>query len=127
MAFTLYRTLATMAGGKVLVLGGIRTGKSEIADALLADEQQVRYVETAGHDDDSRAERIAANQFRRPATWETVEATGDPSELIEAVSQAGPDAAVLVDDLGGWASALLGRNDAAALVSRLADAVRMTP
>ncbi len=116
-----------MAGGKVLVLGGIRSGKSEFAEALLADEPQVRYVATAGHDDDSFAERIAAHQFRRPATWETVEATGDPSELIEAVSQAGPDAAVLVDDLGGWATALLGRNDAAALVSRLADAVRMTP
>ncbi|HCU51062.1 MAG TPA: hypothetical protein DGG94_14910, partial [Micromonosporaceae bacterium] len=33
-----------MAGGKLLILGGIRSGKSEYAESLLDTASQVRYV-----------------------------------------------------------------------------------
>jgi nicotinate-nucleotide--dimethylbenzimidazole phosphoribosyltransferase len=116
-----------MAGGKVLILGGIRSGKSDFAESLFEDAQRVRYVATAGHDDESFAERIAAHRFRRPASWETVEAVGDPARLIDAVSQAGPDDELLVDDLGGWATSLLGTQDAKFQITQLAEAVRLSP
>jgi len=113
-----------MAGGKVLVLGGIRSGKSEFAEGLFASADQVRYVATAGEADEAFAQRIEAHRFRRPASWETVEAAGDPTLLVEALGKADPLWPMLVDDLGGWAAALLGRDDSDHLVSQLAEAVR---
>lgn len=97
----------------VLVLGGIRSGKSEFAEALLADAQAVAYVATAawggaGGEDARWSERIAAHQRRRPVSWTTVEVGAEPASLPGLVAGARPDQALLVDDLGGWVTALLG-------------------
>src|SRR5262249_46392333 len=113
-------------GGKVLVLGGIRSGKSAYAESLLDGADSVRYVATSAvpEGDDAFASRIEAHRFRRPASWETSEIGDDPARLLEIVREAAAGSAIMVDDLGGWVTALLGRDDAAELVSRLADAVR---
>ncbi len=117
--------LWSMVGGKVLILGGIRSGKSAYAESLLDKAGRVQYVATAvvDEDDTAFADRIVAHRFRRPASWETVETAGEPSRLIEAITGATADAPLLVDDLGGWAAGLLGRKDAGELVAQLADAV----
>ncbi|HZM77920.1 MAG TPA: bifunctional adenosylcobinamide kinase/adenosylcobinamide-phosphate guanylyltransferase [Candidatus Limnocylindrales bacterium] len=114
-----------MVGGKVLVLGGIRSGKSAYAESLLDGADSVRYVATSAvpEGDDAFASRIEAHRFRRPASWETLETGDDPARLVETVREAPAGSAMLVDDLGGWVTALLGRDDAAELVSRLAGAV----
>lgn len=116
-----------MAGGKVLILGGIRSGKSEFAEGLFASADQVRYVATAFEKDEAFEQRIEAHRFRRPASWETVEATGDPSQLVEVIGKADPQWPLLVDDLGGWAAIVLGRDDASSLVGQLVEAVRACP
>src|SRR5688572_27824281 len=117
-----------MAGGKLLILGGIRSGKSEYAESLLTQAQQVRYVASAADPSDAAfAQRVEAHRFRRPASWETVEAGADPALLPEIIGKADPQVPMLVDDLGGWAAALLGRDDASALVTQLVDAVRLCP
>jgi nicotinate-nucleotide--dimethylbenzimidazole phosphoribosyltransferase len=100
----------------VLVLGGIRSGKSEFAESLLSDAPAVTYVATsavdgAGGQDAQWAERIAAHRRRRPDSWTTVEVAGDPGRLAGLLAEAKPDAALLVDDLGGWVTALLGLGD----------------
>ncbi len=96
----------------VLVLGGIRSGKSEFAESMLDDVPAVTYVATAAEGADESdvgwAERIAAHQRRRPASWTTVEIGADPARLAALVTEAKPDQALLVDDLGGWVTALLG-------------------
>jgi nicotinate-nucleotide--dimethylbenzimidazole phosphoribosyltransferase len=97
----------------VLVLGGIRSGKSEFAESLLSDAPAVTYVATAardeeGDEDTGWAERIAAHQRRRSTSWTTVEVGADPARLAGLVADAKPDEALLVDDLGGWVTALLG-------------------
>lgn len=85
-----------------LVLGGARSGKSEVgeqmAGALGAD---VTYVATAVVDpgDDDWARRIEKHRARRPLSWTTVEAGDLPAVLAEV---AGP---VLVDSLGPWVAA----------------------
>lgn len=93
----------------VLVLGGIRSGKSEFAESLVADEANVRYVATSARDDGDPewAERIEEHRRRRPSGWVTEEVGADPTRLTELVSAAGPDETLLVDDLGGWVTALL--------------------
>ncbi|MDF0529912.1 nicotinate-nucleotide--dimethylbenzimidazole phosphoribosyltransferase [Tsukamurella sp. 8F] len=86
-----------------LVLGGVRSGKSARAESLLP--ESARYVATAaaqvGVDDEFRS-RIATHRARRPAGWTTVE-TADVAELLGSE----PYPATLVDDLGGWLTAVL--------------------
>ncbi|GAB3998745.1 bifunctional adenosylcobinamide kinase/adenosylcobinamide-phosphate guanylyltransferase [Nocardioides marmoraquaticus] len=93
---------------KVLVTGGVRSGKSRHAETLLG-EQPATYVApgptTAEDPDPDWAERVAAHRERRPAAWTTLESR----DLAAALSTPGP---VIVDCLGTWLSAVV---DAAAL------------
>ncbi|RIV38478.1 bifunctional adenosylcobinamide kinase/adenosylcobinamide-phosphate guanylyltransferase [Micromonospora radicis] len=94
----------------VLVLGGIRSGKSEFAESLVADATTVRYVATAAgptDDDPEWAARLAAHRARRPAGWSTEETSADPRRLADVIAAARPDETLLVDDLGGWVTVLL--------------------
>ncbi|HEY3015083.1 MAG TPA: bifunctional adenosylcobinamide kinase/adenosylcobinamide-phosphate guanylyltransferase [Nocardioides sp.] len=83
---------------KTLVIGGARSGKSRIAEGLLAQAPDVTYVATGypAHDDPEWAARIARHVADRPATWTTVE-TLDLAGLLRA--DGGP---LLVDCLTLW-------------------------
>ncbi|WP_431924655.1 bifunctional adenosylcobinamide kinase/adenosylcobinamide-phosphate guanylyltransferase [Micromonospora wenchangensis] len=115
----------------VLVLGGIRSGKSEFAESLVADAPTVRYVATsaaADPDDTEWATRLAAHRTRRPGSWTTEETADDPRRLADVLTSAGPNETLLVDDLGGWVTVLLDPAhqpaDDVATITELADAVR---
>jgi adenosylcobinamide kinase/adenosylcobinamide-phosphate guanylyltransferase len=110
----------------VLVLGGTRSGKSEVAEHLAmarADDGRggdapVTFIATGlgGAGDPGFDDRIARHRARRPASWSTVEAGGD---LVGAL-RAAPDGVVLVDSLGTWVGASPDLTvDAAALVDAL--------
>jgi adenosylcobinamide kinase/adenosylcobinamide-phosphate guanylyltransferase len=89
---------------KVLVTGGVRSGKSRHAEELLGSFENVTYVApgpTAAEDPDPDwAARIAAHQARRPAGWTTLET----HDLAAGLAAEGP---VLVDCLGTWLTAVL--------------------
>ncbi len=92
---------------RVLVLGGIRSGKSEWAEtavaASLGDGRPVRYLATgATADDDTWAARVAAHRARRPKRWSTVETTDVATQL-----RSGDASPTLVDDIGGWLTAAM--------------------
>lgn len=111
---------------KVLVTGGVRSGKSRHAEALLAHATAVTFVApgptTTEDPDPDWAARIRAHQLRRPAHWRTVE-TGD---LVAALRCPGP---VIVDCLGTWLTRVLDEgehweassDDVTTVVSRLVD------
>jgi adenosylcobinamide kinase/adenosylcobinamide-phosphate guanylyltransferase len=88
---------------RALVLGGIRSGKSQWAEGAIeravSQGQPVRYVATGadGSDDPDWSTRLAAHRQRRPAHWSTIE-----SPDVAAQLRADPDTATLVDDIGGW-------------------------
>ncbi|BCJ61055.1 bifunctional adenosylcobinamide kinase/adenosylcobinamide-phosphate guanylyltransferase [Micromonospora endophytica] len=117
----------------VLVLGGIRSGKSEFAESLVADAASVRYVATAAGagDDPEWSARLAAHRARRPASWSTEETAADPRRLADVIAAARPGETLLVDDLGGWVTVLLDPAhqpaDDTATIDELAAAVRACP
>jgi adenosylcobinamide kinase/adenosylcobinamide-phosphate guanylyltransferase len=84
--------------GRILVLGGARSGKSAHAEALLRDETTVDYIATAAHDpaDQEWVARIAQHRLRRPEHWMTLETT----DLVGVLTKDG--AAALVDSITAW-------------------------
>lgn len=113
---------------RTLVLGGIRSGKSGWAEAAVAAcARDVRYLATgaAPAADAEWTARVATHRQRRPSHWSTVETFDVPTQL-----RGYPGAATVVDDIGGWLTAVLDRRGAwtggsvAADVDDLVDAVR---
>ncbi len=90
---------------RVLVTGGVRSGKSAYAERLLAGRPDVTYIATGPVPDPGRdpewAARIAAHRDRRSTAWTTVETT-DPAAAMRAA-----DGPVLLDCLGTWLTASL--------------------
>lgn len=83
---------------RVLVTGGVRSGKSRYAERLIDPAAAATYL-TPGYPADTDAEwgaRVAAHQLRRPSTWTTVETLDIAAALNDL---AGP---VLIDCLGTW-------------------------
>ncbi|MEH6821245.1 bifunctional adenosylcobinamide kinase/adenosylcobinamide-phosphate guanylyltransferase [Dietzia cercidiphylli] len=91
---------------RVLVTGGVRSGKSRHAAGLLAGRDRVTFVAPGPVADGSDPDweiRVAHHRAHRPTRWDTVETVDLASALGDA---AGP---VLVDCLGTWVTAVLDR------------------
>ena len=105
-----------------LVLGGTRSGKSDVAERLAAAAPgPVTYVATAqvDPDDADHAARVARHQARRPPGWQTVECR-DPAQLPDVLRRT--PGTVLVDSLGTWVTSHPGLDpDPAALIDPLRD------
>lgn len=96
-----------MTDSHTLVLGGIRSGKSALAEERVkASGRDVVYVATAAAGDGEMAIRIRRHQQQRPAEWGLVEA---PLRLADALwAQDSPEPpAILVDCMSLWVSNLL--------------------
>jgi adenosylcobinamide kinase/adenosylcobinamide-phosphate guanylyltransferase len=98
---------------RALVLGGIRSGKSQWAEGVIAraasPTQPVRYLATGSVavDDADWSARISTHRERRPSHWSTVESRDVATQL-----RADADTATLIDDIGGWLVAVMDRRDA---------------
>lgn len=82
-----------------LVLGGARSGKSEVAEGLAGEAgERVLYVATGQITDPDMAARVAAHRARRPSSWQTVEAGTDLADTIRTL----PAQPAIVESLGTW-------------------------
>lgn len=91
---------------QTLILGGVRSGKSRLAESLAAASgQSVHYLATATAGDDEMRDRIQHHQAQRPAHWILIE---EPLHLADALRKhARPDTCLLVDCLTLWLTNLL--------------------
>ncbi len=91
---------------KTLILGGVRSGKSRLAERLAVESGlPVTYIATASAGDDEMRARIAAHRARRPDDWHLIE---EPVRLATALREhATADHCILVDCLTLWLTNLL--------------------
>jgi adenosylcobinamide kinase/adenosylcobinamide-phosphate guanylyltransferase len=90
-----------------LILGGVRSGKSRLAERLAHDSGfEVDYIATARAEGDAEmARRIRQHLERRPPSWTTVE---EPLLLASRLRErAAPRRCILVDCLTLWLTNLL--------------------
>lgn len=100
-----------------LILGGVRSGKSRLAEQRAqASGLQVVYVATATVGDDEMRRRIALHQAGRPANWLLAE---EPIALAQCLRQwASPERCLIVDCLTLWLTNNLLQDDAALWVTQ---------
>jgi len=97
---------------KTLILGGVRSGKSRLAEQLATESNlAVSYVATATAKDEEMQKRIALHRKHRPEHWHVTE---EPLQLASALKErAVVGHCVLVDCLTLWLTNLLLADDTA--------------
>ncbi len=106
---------------KELILGGVRSGKSRLAEQhAQASGLEVLYIATATAGDAEMQQRIAHHQQQRPSTWSLIE---EPLMLAKVLQQqAREDRCLLVDCLTLWLTNLL-LSDDVSMLARERDAL----
>jgi adenosylcobinamide kinase/adenosylcobinamide-phosphate guanylyltransferase len=111
---------------KTLVLGGIRSGKSEMAEQMAKDsKRQVIYIATANPVDEEMERRIKSHRDRRPAGWNNLE---QPIHLAQTLqSHADQQICLLVDCLSVWITNLLISEDSELLNAEVNALINFLP
>ena len=89
----------------ILILGGARSGKSNLAERLASRYESVLFVAAAEALDEDMERRIARHKLSRPAHWSTLEEPTDLASSLQAMND--PHDVCLVDCLTVWVSNLL--------------------
>ena len=94
----------------ILILGGVRSGKSRYAQQLASDVgNRVLFLATAEAGDDEMKHRIARHKSSRPESWRTIEEQMDIAGALRRNS-AHSDA-IIIDCITIWLSNLLMHNE----------------
>ncbi|QOJ23626.1 MAG: bifunctional adenosylcobinamide kinase/adenosylcobinamide-phosphate guanylyltransferase [Gammaproteobacteria bacterium] len=103
-----------MTATRTLILGGVRSGKSRLAERLAMESRlPVTYIATATGDDAEMRARIAAHRARRPDHWQVIE---EPLQLASVLTQhTNEERCLLVDCLTLWLTNWLLHPEAARL------------
>ncbi len=90
---------------RTLVIGGARSGKTAVAESLLAGRPEVTYVATGyvEADDPDWSQRVARHRALRPPSWTTLESI----DLVTALTATGGP--LLVDCLTLWLTRVMDR------------------
>lgn len=88
-----------------LVLGGVRSGKSQYAkQQAMATGKKVVYIATAEARDTEMQARIKRHRDDRPVHWQTIE---EPIKLAMIINNSAENTCLLVDCLTLWLSNIL--------------------
>jgi len=111
---------------KELILGGVRSGKSRLAEQHAQDTGlPVTYIATATSEDDEMRARIEHHQAQRPGHWQLVE---EPLALAATLQQhAAANHCVLVDCLTLWLTNLLCAQDESRMQTEVKSLLQILP
>lgn len=111
---------------RTLILGGVRSGKSRLAEQLATESNlPVHYIATATAEDEEMQKRIASHQKHRPDHWQVIE---EPLRLASVLDeQAASGRCVLVDCLTLWLSNLLLAEDETVFERERTDLLKVLP
>lgn len=95
---------------KTLILGGVRSGKSRLAEKLaIQTNKPIIYIATATGDDEEMLARIELHKNNRPKDWEIIEEGIELSQVLDAYSNKG--CCIIIDCLTLWLTNLLLSNN----------------
>ena len=105
---------------KQLVLGGMKSGKSRLAETLAKNSnKKVIYIATSNANDKEMLLRVEKHQAYRPDSWQTIE---EPIKLTETLKQcANENTCILIDCLTLWLTNLLMKEDTSLLQAEVAN------
>ena len=109
-----------------LILGGMRSGKSALAENIAKQTgMSVTYIATATAGDREMAHRIKTHQAQRPNEWQLIE---EPLHLAQTLrKQAASDHCLLIDCLTMWVTNLLLSEDQALFEQECDDFLAILP
>lgn len=94
-----------MKGKLFLVLGGARSGKSELAEKIASQlGGSVKYIATATVKDPEMAQRVNLHKLRRPTSWLTIE---EPVNILGVLKNGEQGDVFLLDCATLWLTNLL--------------------
>jgi len=94
----------------ILILGGVRSGKSRYAQQIAGDiGKRVLFLATAEAGDDEMKHRIARHKSSRPESWRTIEEQIDIAGALR--KNAARADAVIIDCVTVWLSNMLMHNE----------------
>jgi len=98
-----------MTNTHTLILGGVRSGKSRLAEHLAIESQlPVTYIATATAQDDEMRKRIAMHRKQRPEHWHVIE---ESFKLAAVLSNVVAGHCILLDCITLWLTNLLLTDD----------------
>ncbi len=98
-----------MAREHTLVTGGVRSGKTALAELIaVSSDAPIIYIATATAGDDEMTARIRRHQSERPESWGLIEAPVGLGKAVEEVMVGnGRPPCLLIDCMSLWLSNLL--------------------
>ena len=96
--------------GLISITGPTRSGKSQLAEFLISEQDPVTYIATSKPrpNDSDWQKRIGFHRKRRPDCWKLIEHPKDISNTIESIKG---DQSILIDSLGGLVEQHLIKDD----------------
>ena len=96
--------------GLISITGPTRSGKSQLAEFLIKEQQFVTYIATSKPrpNDPNWQKRIDIHRKRRPDSWSLIE---HPTDLCKTIQSISGNESILLDSLGGLVEDHLIEND----------------
>jgi len=96
--------------GLVLISGPTKSGKSQLAEFLIKEQEDIIYIATSKPrpNDQEWQRKIKIHRERRPLRWKLIE---HPPDICNTIESIGANQSVLIDSLGGLVEQHLNKND----------------
>ena len=86
--------------GLVTISGPTKSGKSQLAEYLIKDQESITYIATSKprENDPEWKKRIDIHRKRRPSTWKLIE---HPLDICNVIRSTEENESILIDSIGG--------------------------